>query len=121
MLAQNARQTPGCMATERPCVTNFDKPQSMKRIFPILLTVCSSFAFAIAVAAQQTNAPQKNPAAPATTAAPPPSSGTAGPPATAAVSTPAGAPQAPAATPAPPPSAPAQRSAAELEKLAMPI
>jgi hypothetical protein len=91
----------------------------MNRIFSILLTVCSSVAFAMAGAAQQTNEPPKNPAA--ATAAPPPSSGTAGPPASAAAPAPAAAPQAPVETPAPPPSAPAQRSAAELEKLAMPI
>ncbi|HZO86450.1 MAG TPA: DUF3300 domain-containing protein, partial [Verrucomicrobiae bacterium] len=91
----------------------------MKRKFSILLTVCSSFVFAMAGVAQQTNQPQTAPAAAAT--APAPSSGTAAPPGSAAASAPAAAPQAPAETPAPPPSAPAQRSAAELEKLAMPI
>src|SRR5688572_14065130 len=99
----------------------------MKRTF--LFIVCLSVGFVLTVAAQQTNQATKNPVAPpaapssgaATTAAP--SSATSAAPASAAAPATAGigASQAPAETPAPPPSAPAQRSAAELEKLAMPI
>jgi hypothetical protein len=85
----------------------------MRRMFTIVLTVCFGFFLAIVGVAQQTNQPQQAGAAPA----PAPSSGTSGPPASATA--PVG--QASTGTPAPPPSAPAQRSAAELEKLVMPI
>ena len=100
----------------------------MKRTFLIL--VCSGFVFVLAAAAQQTNQPTKNPAtapaapnAGAATTVAPSSGTTSAPPASAAdpAAATTAASQAPAATPAPPPSAPAQRSAAELEKLAMPI
>ena len=79
----------------------------MKTNSLILLTVCAGFVQAMA---QQTNQPSA--AAPTNPAA--------------AAQPPAATAQAPAGTngvapAAPPPSAPAQRSAAELEKLAMPV
>jgi hypothetical protein len=65
----------------------------MKQIFPILLAVCASAVFVLDVAMTAAVAQETN--------KPPPG--------------PTGV------TPAPPPSAPAQRSTAELEKLAIPI
>src|SRR5215211_8772267 len=73
----------------------------MKRISSILLTGCCSLVLALVAAAQETNKATKAPEA------------TQG--------TNAAAKELAAETPAPPPSAPAQRSAADLEKLAMPI